>query len=318
MRFKSFIMRYDFCMWNSRYFRIEIRKNENEKINKQLIDNFFIDFDVISNVAIVKCESLNKTNREDIFAENIWFRDVAKKINETDCEISETNEQKIADFSMTLYVDSNAKTRKSKLLTDFRAWFWRRCSWNLLLKLKFCLHRLQIVLQIVRTQTICWIDNFFIDFDAKLNARNWSFERFDETNCKDVSVFDVRFLDVVKINDSCEKDEQVSIDFFSNSHNNLSVKLVKNEFLNEIIDFENVDIFTNLHVVLIVLIRFKTSCSRMCSKNFLLKLKFCLQNLHNVRTHATSWIDAFFIVSNIITNVFNEKFKRDAFNFANK
>ena len=283
-----------------------------------MIDNFFIDFDVISNVAIVKYEFLNETNRENIFVENIWLRDVAKKINETDCEVSEADEQKIVDFSMILYENSNAKTRKSKLLTDFRAWFWRKCSWNLLLKLKLYLQRLKIVLQIVRTQTICWIDNFFIDFDAKLNARNWKFERFDETNCKNVSVSDVKFLDVVKINDSCEKNEQMSIDFFSNSHNDLSVKFVKDEFLSEMIDFENVDIFTNLHVVLIILMRFKISCSRMCSKNFILKLKFCLQNLHNVRTHAISWIDAFFIVSSIITNVFNEKFRRDAFNLANK
>ena len=46
-----------------------------------MIDNFFIDFDVILCVANGKFESFNETDRETIFVENIWFRDVAKKIN---------------------------------------------------------------------------------------------------------------------------------------------------------------------------------------------------------------------------------------------
>ena len=51
-----------------------------------MIDNFFIDFDVMLCVAIGKFE-LDETNREAIFVENIWSRDVAKKTNE------KTNEQ---------------------------------------------------------------------------------------------------------------------------------------------------------------------------------------------------------------------------------
>ena len=131
MRFKLFIMKYDFRMWNSWCFRIEIRKDESEKVNEQLIDNFFIDFDVILCVVIVRCEFLNETNREDIFVENIWFRDVANKINKA-CE---TDEQVIANFFAIFYEDLSAKVRKSKLLINFQAWFWRRKSWNLLLKL---------------------------------------------------------------------------------------------------------------------------------------------------------------------------------------
>ena len=292
MRLKSFKMRYNFCIWHSWCFWTEIRKDENEKVSEQLTDNFFTNFDVILSFAIEKCELLNETNREDIFAENIWFRDVAKRLNKANCEVNEADEQKTADFWITLYVDSSAKTRKSKLLTDFRAWCWRICSWNLLWKLKFCLQRLQIA----QTQTI----------------REFDF---------------------------CEKDEHENVDFFFDSHTDLSVKFVKDEFLNEMIDFENVndshicfncivnetkddelivDIFTKSHVALIVLMRFRVSCSLMCSKNFLLKLKFCLQDLHIARTHATSWIDAFFILFDIVTNVFNERFKRDAFNLVDK
>ena len=193
---------------------------------------------------------------------------------------------------MILYVNSDAKTRKSKFLTNFWTWNFRIWSWNLLLKLKHCLQRLQIV----RTSTIREIDAFFVDFDAKLSTRNWKFEYFDETNCKSVSVSDVRFFDVVKINDSSEKNEQMSIDFFSNSHNDLNVKIVKNEFL------------TN----------FKVLCSLMCSKNFLLKSKFCSHCLHFARMRAIFWIDEFFIVFDIVTNVFNEKSKRNVFNLANK
>ena len=249
MRLKSFITRYDFCMWNSWCFLTKIREDENEKISEQLTDNFFIDFDVILSFAIERCESLCETNREDIFVKNIWFNDVAKEIDEANCEVSE---QIIADFSAILYAYSSAKTRRSKFfdITDFRAWCWRICSWNLLLKLKIWLHRLQIV----RTHVIRWIDIFFFDFDAELNARNWRFEHFNETNCEDVTM--------------------------------------------------------------IVLMRFKASCSLMCSKSFLLKLKLCLQDLHIARV--TSWLDAFFTISNIVTNVLNEKFKRDAFNLEDK
>ena len=149
MRLKSFIMRYDFCMWNSWCFWIEVRKVESEKVSEQLIDNFFIDFDVILSVAIERCESLSETDREDIFAENIWLRDVAEEIDEADDEI---DEQITVDFSKILYVNFDAKSRRSKLLIDFRAWCWRICSWNLLLKLNIWLQRRHVV-------------DFFVDFD---------------------------------------------------------------------------------------------------------------------------------------------------------
>ena len=54
-----------------------LKKNEIENVNEQLIDNFFIDFDVILNVAIEKCEHFDDIDAK----QNIDF-DIAKKINE--------------------------------------------------------------------------------------------------------------------------------------------------------------------------------------------------------------------------------------------
>ena len=68
------------------------------KINEQLIDNFFVDFDVILSVAIEKCEHF------DDIDSNIDI-DVAEKFDETD----ETNE---IDFFMNLNVNFDVKNRK--------------------------------------------------------------------------------------------------------------------------------------------------------------------------------------------------------------
>ena len=118
-------------------------------------------FDVMLSVAIEKCEHFDNIDS------NINV-DVAEKIDET----NETNEQMTADFFLILYVNSDVETRRLKLLTDFRARCSRICSWNLLLKLKLCLQRLQI-----EAQTICWIENFFIDFDADSNVDIWRIAR---------------------------------------------------------------------------------------------------------------------------------------------
>ena len=148
------------------------------------------------------------------------------------------------DFSMILYVSSDANARAFKLLTNFRAWCFRIWSWNLLLKLQLCLHCLQIR----------WTDVIFVEFD-----------------------------------DFCEWDEHAIADLLVASHIDLTL-----------------------------LMRFKVSCSRMCSKNFSLKLKFCSQNLQIARAHVTFWIDAFFTLFDIVTNVFSERFKREIFNLVDK
>ena len=137
-------------------------------MSEQMTTALFIDFDLILYVAIERFEHFDDRNCETIFVEVVWFRDVAKRINET----NETNEHLIDDFSLILHVNSDVENRKSKLFVDFRAWCWRICSWNLLLKLKLCLQRLQI-----RAQTICWIENFFIDFDANSSVDFWKIVR---------------------------------------------------------------------------------------------------------------------------------------------
>ena len=115
---KLFMIKCDFWMWNSWKFRTEIWKNENEKINEQLIDNFFIEFDMFLFVANVKFERFNEMIVLKIISNsNIWFRDVAKKNKRNELRNKWTN-----NFFTSLYANSSAETRKSKLLTNFRTW----------------------------------------------------------------------------------------------------------------------------------------------------------------------------------------------------
>ena len=214
-----------------------------------MIDNFFIDFDMFLFVANVKFERFNEMIvLKNVSNSKIWFRDVAKVINETNCEVSE---QIIADFSTNLYENSSAEIRRLELLTDFRAWCWRICSWNLLLKLNIWLQRQHVV-------------DFFVDSDLISSVKNERFERFNR-------------MIVLKITN----------DVSSNSHTKLIALIERWEFLTS----------------------FKTSCLRICSYNFLLKLKFCLQSLQITRTHVTSWFDALFNDFDTILSVAIERFK---------
>ena len=70
----------------------------------------FVCFDVISNVAIEKCEFFDDIDSNIDAKQNIDF-DVAKEINETN-ETNETNEQMTVDFFLILYANSDAKIRK--------------------------------------------------------------------------------------------------------------------------------------------------------------------------------------------------------------
>ena len=184
----------------------------------------------------------------DFWMWDSWRFRVAKRIDETNCEVSE---QMIVDFSTNLYADSSAETRRSEFLTDFRAWCWRICSWNLLLKLNIWLQRRHVV-------------DLFVDFDLVSSVEDERFERFSR-------------VIVLKITN----------DVFSISHTKLTALIEKWEFL------------TN----------FKASCLQICSYNFLLKLKLCLQSLQITRTHMTSWFDAFFNDSDTILSVAIERFK---------
>ena len=193
-------------MWNSWCFRTKIEKDENEKVNEQLNDNFFIDCDVILNVAIVRFERFDEMIvSKNVSNSNIWFRDVAKKIDETNCEISE---QVIVDFFAILYANSNAKIKKSKFLTNLRAWFWRKCSWSLLLKLKFCLQRLQIWTHATR-----WNDALFVNFDLILNVKDEWFELFNkEIVLNDIANSNMNFWDFANETENlCEANDVFSI-----------------------------------------------------------------------------------------------------------
>ena len=211
--------------------------------NKQLIIAFFIDFESILYIAIEKFEFFDEIYFENIFVENIWFRNIAKEINET----NKTNEQINIDFFLILHVNFDTKIRKFKFLKKFRTWNSRIYSWNLLLKLKFCLQRLQIRR----------IDIFFVEFDIILNMIIEKFDFLNETNCENISIFVTKFLNVAKkIDNFYDKNEHVIVDLFAVSYVNL-----------------------------ILLMRFKISCSWIYSKKFWFKLKFCSQNLHIVWTH---------------------------------
>ena len=80
------------------------------------IDAISVCLDVILNVAIEKREFFDDIDSNIDANQNIDFN-VVKKVNET----SKTNKQINVDFFLTLHVNSDAKVRKFKLLTDFRA-----------------------------------------------------------------------------------------------------------------------------------------------------------------------------------------------------
>ena len=78
-------------MWNSWCFRTESNDEIDEKVSEQTTAALFIDFELILYVAIERFEHFDDKNCETIVVENIWLRDVAKKINDF-CETNETNE----------------------------------------------------------------------------------------------------------------------------------------------------------------------------------------------------------------------------------
>ena len=84
-----------------------------------MIDTLFVNSDAILYVADERFERFDEIELKILVRQNICV-DVAERIDEANCEISE---QEIADFSMILHRDSDAKTRKSKSLEiiDFRA-----------------------------------------------------------------------------------------------------------------------------------------------------------------------------------------------------
>ena len=101
---------------------------------------------------------------------------------------------------------------------------------------------------------------FFINSDTISNALNLKCEYFDEMTVSKIIDSNNCFDVAIKISNFCEIDEsneQMTIEFFSNSHIDLIVLIEKNELL------------TN----------FFACCSRTCFRNFSLKLKFESQRM---------------------------------------
>ena len=143
-------------MWDC--FRI----NVNERVSEQLNVSIFARFDVISSVENERHERVDAMiDSRVIENQKFWLLDVAKRINEA----SDASEQMTADFFLILYADSSVEIRKSKFLTDSRTWWWRMCSWSLLLKLNIWLQRRHVV-------------EFFVDFDLVSDVEDERFERF--------------------------------------------------------------------------------------------------------------------------------------------
>ena len=193
-------------------------------MNEQMTIAFFIDFDLILYIAIEKFKHFDDKNCEIIFVENIWFRNVTKKINETNCK---TNKQIFVDFFAIWYTISDAKIRKFKLLKNFRTWCSRINSWNLLLKLKFCLQYLYF-----RTLTIIWIDNLFIDFNVISNVNDWKIVRLIFIFTRMQTIWIRIVVNHFAINFAFFANKTI-VNFFAISHVKLIALFKKNEQLFE-------------------------------------------------------------------------------------
>ena len=177
------------------------------------VDNFFVDFDVISSAKNWKVERFNKMIVSNVIANsNIDFWNF---VNDS-CDFCETN-----NFFSISHIKLIALIEKCEFLTSFEISWLRICSYNSLLKSKFCLQNLQIVL------TICWFDAFFVDFDIATNVQNWKFELFDETRREKIFAKENAFVKIL-----LKRFNEINFDWnlnYSNakSHKHLNNKLNK-------------------------------------------------------------------------------------------
>ena len=187
-----------------------------------------------------------------------------------DCTASEAkNDELIVDIFIDSHVDLTASIKRCELTTNFFACCSRLCLRNIFLKLNVCLQCRHV-------------DNLFVDSDVFSSARDWKVERFSRMTASNaIANSNIDFWDLVS--DSCSFCE--ASDLFSISHTKLTALIERWEFL------------TN----------FWASWLRICSYNFSLKLKSCLQILQFI--WMTSWFDAFFIDFDIATSVHSWRFE---------
>ena len=132
-------------------------------------DFFFIRTNTISNVKNWKFEHFNELIVSKNIANSIiCFCDVANATN----VFNEIKKLIIADFFIVSHIKLNALIEKWKFLTNFKISWLRICSYNSLLKLKFCLQNLQIFRKFVISKS----DEISIDSDITSNIFNWKFE----------------------------------------------------------------------------------------------------------------------------------------------
>ena len=232
------------------------------------IEQTIVDFFFVSHVNLIVSIEKNELTIERFWTSIFWnfWTEI--------CNFCETNRIVtflIVDFFFVSHIDLNVWNWKNELMTWFFVCCLRLCSRNDFLKLKIssqCRH----------------VDNFFVDFDAISNAKNWKIERFNKMIVLNVIAnSNIDFWNFV--NDLCDFCE--TNNFFSISHTKLIALIEKWKFL------------TNL----------KISWLRIFSYNFLLKLKFCLQSLQIVRTFVISKFNEISIDFDTTSNVLNLKFE---------
>ena len=185
------------------------------------------------------------------------------------------------DFFSFSHIELSVLIERRELSIDFFRCCSRLCSRSDFLKLKIssqCLH-------VTSMTFVVWNNAIFIDFCIVSNVEIEEFERFNRVIASNVIAdSNMNFWDFAnEADDTC-----VTNDFFSISHTKLTALIERKEFLTS----------------------FRTLCLRICSYNFLLKLKLCLQSLQITRAHVIWKFDEFSIDFDMTSNVFNWKFER--------
>ena len=134
--------------WHINWWNLLIKLNI--WLQRRHVADFFVDFDLISNVEDERFERFNRM--------------IVLQITSDVFSISHTK--------------LIALIERWEFLTSFRVLWLRICSYNFLLKLKLCLQSLQII----RTHVTFWFDAFFNDFDTILNVAIERFKHIDEIN----------------------------------------------------------------------------------------------------------------------------------------
>ena len=252
-------------------------------------DTFFIDFNMIFDVAIEKFKQIDKM--------------ISRIVNEI-CEICKMNVSMIVDFFSISHIDLIVTIEKNE--QNFEN-FWTKFFW--------CFDSNVWKDNDFDEINKHWIDMFFINSDTISNALNMKCEYFDKMIASKIIDSNICFDVAIEISNFYEIDEsneQMTIEFFSISHIDLTVLIEKNELL------------TN----------FFACCSRTCFRNFSLKLKFESQRIQmifailifanetfakstrNVSIHSFNDVD--FMIVCLSNQISKTKFQRQANNNVNK